>query len=251
MSRIKLDDEPVFGGKKDPSIGVALNWYNYNKTSEDSKKYCIQILKEKKHEGWNKLTNVPIAEFQNIGFILRMQERGAKLNLEQISSINNSIDNLIALGAKIKEPIVVKEDDTPKVSIQERTADKTGLIIGDMEGLCDDFITKGAIDIKPYGWMITQGVKGVHSKIIISHFNKKIDEYTEILNTKDKDLKEGYSNFTKEDIRKYIKFLKSIVDDCNTIINDVKVMRKKKAKIAAKKTTRTRKPVAKRTRKTV
>lgn len=111
------------------------------------------------------------------------------------------------------------------VSVQERTKNKTDEIIGEIEGHFDDYMLSWR-ETKLYKVLYSLGVKRAHTKYIIEHCNKKINEYQEVIDTTDEQLKEGYSNFSKPQLRKIVKWWEEIIVVCNTIIEEAKVTRK-------------------------
>lgn len=110
-------------------------------------------------------------------------------------------------------------------TIQDRLKEITHEMIGELEGHFDDYITTWK-ELKFYKILNGLGVKSNHAKIIIKHCNKRIDEYNLALSGEDKQLEEGYSNFTKSQLKKLVKWWETIIADCNTIIEDGKTTRK-------------------------
>jgi hypothetical protein len=85
--------------------------------------------------------------------------------------------------------------------------------------------------------MQTANVKGAHTKFIVEFFERRISELEEAVKGKDKDLVEGYSNFTKAQMKEYIALLKHICSDAQKIAHNSKLIRaprKKKTKPADK-----------------
>lgn len=110
-------------------------------------------------------------------------------------------------------------------TIQERLQDKTREMLGEIDGHYDDYFTTWK-ELKLYKVLNGIGVKGNHAKLITMHARKNIIELNQVLSGKDKQLEEGYSNFNKTQIKKMIKWWESLIDDCNTIIEDAKTLRK-------------------------
>jgi hypothetical protein len=103
--------------------------------------------------------------------------------------------------------------------------DKTREMLGEIEGHYDDYFTTWK-ELKLYKALNGLGVKGNHAKIIIKHANRNIDEIQHAIDGTDKQLEEGYSNFTKPQLKKLVKWWESLIADCNTIIDDAKTLRK-------------------------
>ena len=110
-------------------------------------------------------------------------------------------------------------------SIQDRMLDKTREMLGEIEGHYDDYFTTWK-ELKLYKALNGLGVKGNHAKLIIKHANRNINELQQAIDGTDKQLEEGYSNFTKTQLKKMVKWWESLIADCNTIIADASTLRK-------------------------
>lgn len=209
------------------SIVRALNWYNYHSDTKESKKFTLSYLKEIKADKKEIeiLEKVSDGYFQNLGFICRMKLRGAPLTEKNEKWIKESI-RLLKFKA---EPTVEK---VVTVSVQDRVLEKTKSFIAEIEGAIDDCLfVKDFTLINPYELMQTLGVKAAHSNTIIKFFQRRCDELN--LALKDKELAEAYSNFTKSELKNYIKFLEKIITDAKSLAHNAKITRaprKKKAK---------------------
>jgi len=112
-------------------------------------------------------------------------------------------------------------------TIQERTLNKTHELLGEVEGLFDNYIKDWA-DRKNYSFLYNVGVKPIHAKAIISHAENEIKVWNEALMSEDEQMKEAYSCYTKTQMRKCITWWGKIIEDCNRIIEDGKFLRKDK-----------------------
>ena len=223
--KIVSGGEPDFS-KSDVSISQALNWYSYYKDYKDSKKYLVTYMTKKNYpkEEIDKIIKVPDSFISNTGFVCRLLERGAGLDVKQLNWISDKIHYLLSLADKPKDE---DEPSTPKVNIQERIQEQTNEMIGELEGFVDNF--KEAFN--PYEWMATNGVKAVHARKISSWFTKQMKEPQLVQSGKaDEELKEAYSHLNKTELKKFISSMHSIVADAERIINNSKVSRKPRIK---------------------
>lgn len=233
------DYEKVFSGGEptwkngEQSIVKALNWYNYHSDSSDSKKYTIQYLKEIKEskETIDAIERASEDLFLNLGFVCRIKQRGGPLtekNNEWINSMIHSIKN------KTQKTQKTKTIETKPVSIQERIQEKSKEIIGEIESVIDDcFLVRDFTAIDPYEIMQSLSVKGVHANHIISFFSKREKEYEEVIKSKDAQIIEGYSNFSKKELKEYLAYIKKIISDAEKVSQVTKLTRaprKKKSK---------------------
>jgi hypothetical protein len=74
-------------------------------------------------------------------------------------------------------------------------------------------------------------IKDVQTKYILDWAKQKRLEYDYVLHTDESDIKEGYSNFSKMQLKKMIGFFDQVILDCGKITSTVtRKPRKKKAK---------------------
>jgi hypothetical protein len=117
-------------------------------------------------------------------------------------------------------------DTTNSPSIQDRLKSRTNEMIGEIEFHFDEFWSSSWKEIKMYKIMHNLGIKSAHAKTIIKHAQRCINEYQMAIDGTDKQLEEGYSNFTKPQLKKMVKWWENIIADCNAIVDDGKTLRK-------------------------
>ena len=109
--------------------------------------------------------------------------------------------------------------------IQNRTQIKTRELIGEVEGLFDMYISDWK-DKKNYAFLFNIGIKPVHAKSIILFAKKKINEFDSAINSKDSQIIEGYSCFTKSQMKRIVLWWESIIVDCERLVIDSKTISK-------------------------
>lgn len=191
----------------------ALSWYSQNKETKDSHKYAVDYLKKK-----YKLDVSPVIKYRSstFGFVCRLLANGVTLpeNNEQwfqseIQKMKDEISNLI-----VEDPV----EKTNVVSIQDRIREKSKDCIGELEGQIDELIVSGySANVSPLGVMTTMGVKDAYTKYIVEHFKVRRNEFDEILYSKDTEVKEAYSNFTKPNLKKIIAYCDQVIVDCGKL----------------------------------
>jgi hypothetical protein len=72
--------------------------------------------------------------------------------------------------------------------------------------------------------------KAAHTRIIKSFYEGNLQELIEVANTKDEQLKEGYSHLTKAHLKKITAFYQEVVSACDMLGQEAKVNRKPRAK---------------------
>jgi hypothetical protein len=208
--------EPKFTVELSPlDLIKTLTWYTQNKASKDAEKYANDYFKKKlKLEAASVIKETA----STFGFICRIVSNGGILSTKDQEWFNAEIDQIKEqLKSKVKvvsstEPIVFV------VSIQERIRDKANECIGDLEGQVDDMITTKFKTIgSPYGVMHTLNIKDAQTKYIIEWAKQKRNEFDNVMNTDDAELKEGYSNFSKIQLKKMVGYFDQVILDCAKI----------------------------------
>ena len=214
--------EPKFTGKEmtNGDMVQALNWYAINRDSKSSLKYATDYFKKNKIKVSQQALSSTVTTF---GFLCRLKNNGAIFSEAQQQSFQKYLDY-------INNYVDVKVDDTkPKtnvITIQDRIDEKVREIIGDLEGSFDEFILSDyKKTFSPYALMQNRA-KSIHASKIMEFYKKKRQEFDYVLNTDDKDIKEGYSNFNKPQLKKLVAICDSIISDCIKISGEVKQTRK-------------------------
>jgi hypothetical protein len=202
---------------------ATLNWYTQNKDTRDAVKYANDYFRK------NYKLNVEnvIKEYPTtFGFVCRILNNGGIINEKDNTWFNETILKIKNDLANYKVEVVV--DDKPVMpNIQDRIKEKASECIGELEGLLDEYIlSKFTSNPKPYGVMHTLNIKGVHTNRILEHWKRIRAEYDTVLTTEDELIKEGYSNFSKTEIKKIVGFCDSIITDCMKVVDEANKSRK-------------------------
>ena len=204
-------------------VAAALNWYQSHKDTKDAVKYISDYAKKNKIKGRLDTTKV----FTTTGFLCRIVTNGTIVSDAFKNTLDNSLKSIFTMEPA-KE--VVVEKTTPTVTIQDRMNEKVSEIIGELEGAIDELVTSNfKTTPSPYGIMHDKA-KGMHASRIIDWAKIRRQEYDEVINTDDEQLKEGYSNFTKTELKKLVAYCDSIITDAMKITDESKAGRKPRKK---------------------
>ena len=204
-------------------LAIALNWYSSNKDKKTALKYLADYAKKNKIKG----RIDPSKSFITTGFLCRLVTNGTKLSDAIMATLKSDVVKLYSLEESTD---TVVEKVIPTVSIQDRVAEKVSEIIGELEGSIDDYIlSEFKREPSPYGIMHDKA-KAMHAAKIIEWFKKVRLEYDEAMNTDDPLLKEGYSNFSKNELKKLVAYCDSIITDAMKITDESKAGRKPRKK---------------------
>lgn len=196
-------------------IHQALSWYNNNKTDKDAAKYLG-------------ITDASAAKrFTSLAWSLRMQSRGCKFTEKSQATITGMHDMLKEYLSHIV--VADMEPAGEVISIQDRVNAKTDSIIGELEGLVDDYGILGDVSkMNAYQWMVDNQVKSIHATKIAEYF---IDRLTQLeTNVKNPDLKEYYEGYDKKRILNLLKCYGMIAADAKKLGSNAKVARKPRKK---------------------
>ena len=200
-----------------------LNWYTQNKDTKDAVKYANDYFKKNyKLNVDSVIKNYPTT----FGFVCRILNNGGSINEKELVWFNETIVKIKEDLAKPKVDVVV--DDKPvQPNIQDRIREKASECIGELEGLLDEYIiSKFTSNPKPYGIMHTLNIKGVHTNRILEHWKRIRSDYDNALTTEDELIKEGYSNFSKTEIKKIVGFCDSVITDAMKVVSEANKTRK-------------------------
>jgi hypothetical protein len=116
-----------------------------------------------------------------------------------------------------------------KPNIQDRLREKVSECAGELDGMFDEFVVAGAkmsADYKPI--TVIRGLNVAPQMIsdIANLWKHKMSEFETVIEGKDAQLVEGYSNFSKIQMRNVVKFCEAVINDCGAYVQIKKVERK-------------------------
>jgi len=220
MARLPKIEEPKFVGEmSNINLMNALNWYHQNFENKDAQNFILEYAKKNKIPGRIDTSG----SYLTLGWICRLLTNGNNIGEKGNLFITNQLKQVLV--AEVQAPTVVTET-VPTISIQERLREKIGEIAGELEGAIDEYIESDfKIEKSPMALM-QEKAKGMHAAKLIEIFRKRRIEFDEVLNTDDKQIKEGYSNFTRPQLKKLIAYCDSIILDAMKIAGEAKINRK-------------------------
>ena len=162
--------------------------------------------------------------------------------------IKKDVEEAIEAGSLVVEETKKEEKIKEKVyqpTIQERITEQAANVAVTIDEWLDTFLDNTSkfnpdeFNIKSH--LLKNKTTQAHARKIIGFYEKDMEDYLDLTNfptsaqikkmsEKEQDLleqlKEGYSNFTKSDIKKILKAYQNIIDACNMIIESAKATRK-------------------------
>lgn len=170
--------------------------------------------------------------------------------LDQISNdaewLEKKIANLIVKGNAIvkehKKEVDVKKD-IPQMSVRDRVREQCIDIVQPIDEWLDQWMHNAkkfkATDFNVNAHFESNGVTQAHARMICKWYEGQLVDFDRLIGPREKtndyaQLVEGYSNYSKVDLKKMRDALAEIVGACNLIIDASKAKRKKPKKAPSK-----------------
>ena len=223
VNKKHLGDEPIFTKPLSKTDYInALNWYNYMCTNSEAKEYIVTYLKNLgRVNDAKKIKSVPDNLIPTtVAWVCRLLSRGFTLPTDTQDYINDRIKETYKYVQETKE-----EDSKPVVSIQDRMRERTHDILGEIEGMIDDYIYDN-VEFSLYEWLQSNNIPAAYATSIISKFTPVLDELLEAYEGKDEQLKEGYRHLKKAEIKNLVSFYNTLIEDAERYSSNTKKIKK-------------------------
>ncbi len=227
VAKAKVDNEPkITGDNYDHELNAALAYYNAEYDNKDKKKWAINYIASFDPAITADLERVDDYRFRSYGTLARLLSRGQIISDAHMIRMGDMLQEIkAAIPKKVDQPKVVSAQ---VVSIQDRILEKAREVAGDIEGEIDDFIAAGCpkdyklkTPIKSYGAPIV--------KYLSTAWVPLKKELEETIEGDDEQLVEGYSNFKKVELKRFLSFVESIIQECQQRVVSAKAQRKPRA----------------------
>lgn len=211
--------EPTFNSEVELSqldLTKALNWYSIHAEPKDREKYVLAYLKVKSVSE-NKMREVT----PTLAHICRIVFCGGKLSDEDFQKFDKKMKSIFDQTPSIQT------SNKNVISIQERIQETVSNSIGNLEGSIDDFILskyKSKFSFKAL--FMEWNIKPIHATKILDWAKAKRKEFSDVMSSKEEDVLEGYSNFSKRDLKKIVSLIDEMIVDALNLIDEKKVTRK-------------------------
>lgn len=218
----------------------SFRYYNYYYTQKDTKKFVVEWAKtvkeftkedvrdfERSSDRWLPMTACSLVMAHRKGMPLRTKhvEFLIKTIRDCIEGSVKSITGVQEEEAKTKTPAEV----AARPSIQDRLAEKTSELIGELEGHYDEMNTS---QLKFYDWFVSKNVIQSQLNKYENVFQSRLAELELAQSKSDPQLKEAYSHYRAADFKKrigWISDLLSAIEQYRGVKKAAKKARVKKA----------------------
>lgn len=211
----------------------ALNYYNANHDDKDKKKWYITHVAKTDKKLAAALLKVDEYHFRYAGILARLTDGGSELQEKEQQTLNERaafLASQVNVRQKSEDKADKKAADAVKaatnvVSIQQRMEEKAHELAGEIEGAIDEFVTTKKSDFSAKNYLLSKQVAAPIAKRIGEFYINTSRELREAIEGKDAQLVEGYSNFTKRDLKKFADFIDQIIADCSQAVQTAKANR--------------------------
>lgn len=213
-------------------LAESLRYYGTHTSSKVLKKYVVEWVQENMKLSKEQLalyiqsdadqTSMSVCGLVKAELVgMPMREKNKKYIVDSITKIIESQEN--------KKAKTEKKKDKPVVNIQDRLAEKTSEIIGEIEGEVDNvFLNKPTANI--YEFITAKNLVQSHISKVKSHFQKQIDEITMVVGGKDDQLNESYSFLKNKDLKRIGEFYVKMMADLDSYASVKKATKKLQVK---------------------
>ena len=229
-----LGSEPAWNAQpteyRITALSKAFTWYNYFYGKKDARDMIVNYLEAHDRKADVRLLKgIPDSAVRlTTGWLCRMSIVGLELSESEELSLQTQLREI--LDSKQNEVVeTVAEAATPKITIQDRLREKVSECMGEIDGLFDEFISAGAKmspDYKPVTLLRSMNIAPQMVSSISDLWKRRLVEFEAVVAGKDSHLVEGYSHFSKIQMRNVIKFCEAVINDCGAYVQIKKVERK-------------------------
>jgi len=213
----------------------ALNYYNANHDDKEKKKWLISHLAKTDKKLAVELLKVDEYHFRYAGILARLMDGGSELQEKEANYFNERLVKLkeqVGSRQKSQDKLDKKTADalaaaapSNVISIQQRMEEKARELASEIDGAIDDFLINKKNDFSTKNYLLANLVAAPIAKRIGEMYVATAAELRGAIEGTDEQLVEGYSHFTKRELKKFAEFVEGIISDCNQQVQTAKANR--------------------------
>lgn len=213
----------------------AFGWYGYHYDKKTVKQLVLDWMLEHDADHHRAFGRVPESVLPNtLGWLCRMNQRGLQLTAHELDFVKATISEHLQAVAAVKQVVVsTSEAEVPRVTIQDRLRAKAEEIVAELEGLYDDVISNDGrmtADHKPIAIIRGMNLPPQMISMVRDVWSTRLEQLQAVQSGSDTDLVEGYSNFSKIQMRNLVKLAEQVLADCASYVQ-IKRVEKRPRKI--------------------
>jgi hypothetical protein len=212
-------------------LPMALNWYGLHEEDRVMRKWLSSyLIANGKREFLKAVDKAWDVEVKAVCVLVRLMARDQYVSDQDKAFIDT---RLTFLKEKYTEVVAKVTTDVakpatvavPMVSIDQRITDAARKYAAEIDAEIDNFVRNKKSDFSMKSFLLSNSISGAVSKKIGGFYAGVVSELTEALEGKDEQLVEGYSYFSKAELKRFLSFVESIVADCQQQVVAAKATR--------------------------
>jgi len=230
----------------DNKLRKSFYYYNYYYSQKDCKKYVVEWLQKN-----SKLSIEEVKAFNRAGdrllpmtvcSLIMAHRAGMPFRGRHIEFIIDSVMDVVAKAEpEVLDAVATPEQVAYRPTIQDRLAERTSEIIGELEGIFDDVATGVKNPTKLYDYLVANNVVQSQLGKYEDVYKTRKAELELAISKKDEQVREGYSHLKAADFKRIIAW----IDDLLAAVEQYRGVKKSLKKARVKKAPSREKVVAK------
>ena len=201
------------------SLMVALGYYNTNAENTTRANSVRNHLKKlsKEDTSYKNMyevfaNNVPDYELLSLGSLIMILNNGGFLSNIHQSEMKQKMNDIYN---RYNTPIILEDKPkAPVISIEQRIIEAARTNSEEIDYAIDKFVKTKSSDFNIKAHLLSNNIAGAVAKRIGEYYKNTLDEIEEAIKGEDEQLVEGYSFFTKPELKKFRDFIQGIIDGC-------------------------------------
>ena len=224
----------------DNHLRRSLRYYGYFFSPRDMKKLVVEWaqanMKLTKEQLSAFITSHPNLLPMTVCSLVKTATKGMPMRKEHATYVKERIMSAIANANKnvddedgVVSDGIVEKKKAYVPTIQDRLAEKTAEIVGEIEAQVDNAFTNKPTE-NIYNFVTNKNLAQAQVGKVKAHFQKQIDELSEMVAGKDEQLNEAYSYLKNADVKRIGTFYVKLMADLDSYTAAKKANKKVKAK---------------------
>jgi hypothetical protein len=209
------------------ALSRAFSFYHQGRDKKDAIVYLKDYTKHKNNiPGIKALDSMSDSNIDlTMGWVARIITNGNTLQEEHVQVLDSYIEKLVS---RPRPKLVLVKEKTNKPTIQDYMQDKISEVLGELEGVLDDFVGGGnPFDL--YNYLKANSIPRPYCSHIEEWTKKKARDYIHIHQEEDKELRKAYSSLPNKRLVLLLKMLSQFLQDLERFSLFKKANRKPKA----------------------
>lgn len=197
------------------NLSAALSWYNYVCDKKMANTWLVEWIgtcerRKKLSRSVKGRNNIPTI----YGWLVRMSAMGLVLTMQELRKIKAALDKQ---SESANNAFTDALEAPKKPSVADYITVKLRECLGAIMGDYDAFRSTGYISVPNTLEHLTKyNIPANRIKEVSARIQKHHDELAEVMKGDDSDLTEGYSNFTKREIKKMMTWLETTIEQTHS-----------------------------------